>query len=599
MMEKMENCDIGKGLSDTSKLSSKLTKLGEGLSNIGVQGSGDRNQKSRQDLGGAFLVDLNRPHYPPPHCQTAYKKRILEDFCPTLPKPAKEARRVPQAQPMVNIFLKKQKSLVDSHTEVPRSGGEVERTPSHMRGEVEVGCRPTEVPRSGGEVERTPSHMRGEVEVGCRPKNMKKVESEDSWPALPAPAKSGWKAQFGLKGGAPPNRGEKLTDMGAKPEGLDKTEEGVPAGNPRMKVLYECTLCQMKKNKKKKMRKHLENFHGPAHLQSFSPNRGEKLTAMGAKPEGLDKTEEGVTAGNPRMKVLYKCTLCQMKKNKKKKMRKHLENFHGPAHLQSFSLEMIPIEEKQQIPVVEEKKKKIEVEKKEIDKKGKDKGKLKKKGEEIGKALAKDRVEVEKRLTEKKEEKKKRSMQGRLEKGDKKKKKLAFEEHTDGVEVEKKNKNGLAKPLQIDVEEKEDGVEEEEKKEEDKGKLKKKGEEIGKKEKKKKRSMQERLEKGDKKKKGLAKLLQIDVEEKVDGVEMRVRKCQIKLKKLKMQRVNCCSVKVKTVRKSSGQASRPSKKHKKHPGDYIKLGITCMEDHCNQSMKYYSSYERLVIFINL
>ena len=347
MMEKMENCDIGKGLSDTSKLSSKLTKLGEGLSNIGVQGSGDRNQKSRQDLGGAFLVDLNRPHYPPPHCQTAYKKRILEDFCPTLPKPAKEARRVPQAQPMVNIFLKKQKPLVDSHTEVPRSGGEVERTPSHMRGEVEVGCRPTEVPRSGGEVERTPSHMRGEVEVGCRPKNMKKVESEDSWPALPAPAKSGWKAQFGLKGGAPPNRGEKLTDMGAKPEGLDKTEEGVPAGNPRMKVLYECTLCQMKKNKKKKMRKHLENFH-------------------------------------------------------------------GPAHLQSFSLEMIPIEEKQQIPVVEEKKKKIEVEKKEIDKKGKDKGKLKKKGEEIGKALAKDRVEVEKRLTEKKEEKKKRfSSKGR------------------------------------------------------------------------------------------------------------------------------------------------------------------------------------------
>ena len=442
MMEKMENCDIGKGLSDTSKLSSKLTKLGEGLSNIGVQGSGDRNQKSRQDLGGAFLVDLNRPHYPPPHCQTAYKKRILEDFCPALPKPAKEARRVPQAQPMVNIFLKKQKSLVDSHTEVPRSGGEVERTPSHMR---------------------------GEVEVGCRLKNMKKVESEDSWPALPAPAKSGWKAQFGLKGGAP-------------------------------------------------------------------PNRGEKLTAMGAKPEGLDKTEEGVTAGNPRMKVLYKCTLCQMKKNKKKKMRKHLENFHGPAHLQSFSLEMIPIEEKQQIPVVEEKKKKIEVEKKEIDKKGKDKGKLKKKGEEIGKALAKDRVEVEKRLTEKKEEKKKRSMQGRLEKGDKKKKKLAFEEHTDGVEVEKKNKNGLAKPLQIDVEEKEDGVEEEEKKEEDKGKLKKKGEEIGKKEKKKKRSMQERLEKGDKKKKkkGLAKLLQIEVEEKVDGVEEEKKKGEDKAKPLRI-----------------------------------------------------------------
>ena len=44
-------------------------------------------------------------------------------------------------------------------------------------------------------------------------------------------------------------------------------------------------------------------------------------------------------------------------------------------------------------------------------------------------------------------------------------------------------------------------------------------------------------------------------------------------------------------------ASRSSKLKKKHPGDYVPLGLTCSEDNCTEKMKYYSSYLRLVILL--
>lgn len=45
-------------------------------------------------------------------------------------------------------------------------------------------------------------------------------------------------------------------------------------------------------------------------------------------------------------------------------------------------------------------------------------------------------------------------------------------------------------------------------------------------------------------------------------------------------------------------ASRSSKLKKKHPGDFVPLGLTCSEDNCTKKMKYYSSYLRLVSLLN-
>ena len=77
---------------------------------------------------------------------------------------------------------------------------------------------------------------------------------------------------------------------------------------------------------------------------------------------------------------------------------------------------------------------------------------------------------------------------------------------------------------------------------------------------------------------------------------LRVKKCFIKMKKLEIPGVKMCSVKLqrmKIERPGSRKLRTPSSRVKKHPGDFVREGITCNEDNCNKSMNYYSSYDRL------
>lgn len=64
--------------------------------------------------------------------------------------------------------------------------------------------------------------------------------------------------------------------------------------------------------------------------------------------------------------------------------------------------------------------------------------------------------------------------------------------------------------------------------------------------------------------------------------------CQVKLKNLK---TGLPSI-VEGGKQGPRKGTRNYVLRKKHPGDFMQNGLSCNEENCEKTMKYYSSYKR-------